>query len=189
MMLRTLTICLMAALLGACATLDPEQRLAECKATDWERFGVNDGRLGVPAGDRTETFRDCADVGHSVDLAAYQAGRDEGLKEYCTAENGYRLGYENRRYLRVCPANLEPDFVQGYRLGREERPAIALSPSVGVGIGSRSGVSVGIGVDLGLFNGFVYAPYRYGYSRYGYPRYAHRRSRCRWPSHYSRLMC
>ena len=150
MMKRTLSICLLATLLGACASLNPEQRLAECNATNWQQFGVNDGRLGVPATDRSEAFADCTEVGHNVDVAAYQAGRAEGLQVYCTVENGYQVGYEGRRYDNVCPPSSEADFLQGFNRGREERPAIALSPSIGIGIGSRSGVSVGVGI--GLFN-------------------------------------
>lgn len=167
MMIRTLVFCLMTAALGACATLSPEQRLAECQATNWQNFGVNDGRLGVPAGDRSETFADCAELGHSVDVAAYQAGRAEGLQVYCTVENGYQVGYEGRRYDNVCSPTSEPDFLQGYERGRKERPAVALSPSIGIGVGSGGGVRVGIGV--GIFN--YYAPYRYRGYRYGRKRF------------------
>ena len=171
-MIRMLSMFLLTAALGACATLSPEQRLAECQATNWQKFGVNDGRLGVPASDRTATFADCSEVGHSVDVVAYQAGRAEGLQVYCTVENGYQVGYEGRRYDNVCPPSSEPDFIQGYDRGRKERPAVAVVPSIGVGIGSRGGVRVGLGLGLGLFN--YYVPYHYGHKRYGfgyYPRY------------------
>ncbi|MEM7059023.1 MAG: DUF2799 domain-containing protein [Pseudomonadota bacterium] len=170
MMIRTLSICLLTVSLGACASLNSEQRLAECQATNWQNFGVNDGRLGVPATDRSEIFADCAELGHQVDIAAYQAGRTEGLQLYCTVENGYQVGYEGRRYDNVCPPSSEVDFLQGFNRGREERPAIALSPSIGIGIGSRSGVSIGLGV--GLFNYF--APYRFKSKRYGFGYYPRR---------------
>lgn len=175
MMIRTLSIFLLTAALSACATLSPEQRLAECNATNWQKFGVNDGRLGVPATDRSGTFSDCAEVGHTVDVAAYQAGRAEGLQVYCTVENGYQVGYEGRRYDNVCPPSSEIDFLQGYNRGREERPAVALSPSIGIGVGSGGGVRIGVGV--GLFN--YYPHYRFGSRRYRYgfgyyPRYRYR---------------
>ena len=167
MMIRILTISLLTATLGACATLNPEQRLAECQATNWQQFGVNDGRLGVPSSDRGSTFSDCAELGEPVDIVAYEAGRTEGLQAYCTVENGYTVGYEGRRYHKVCPPSIEPDFLQGYNRGRKERPAIALSPSIGVGVGSRGGVRIGVG--LGLFNYYGgYGRKRYGY---GHPRY------------------
>jgi hypothetical protein len=115
---------LLFAMLGAtaCTTLTPEQRSAACRATDWRSYGLNDGTLGVPITERTEKFADCAALGHPADIAAYQAARAEGLKAYCTVENGYDVGYAGRRYRNVCPPELEQSFRQGYDQGRKERP-------------------------------------------------------------------
>lgn len=167
MMIRILSICVLTAALSACASLNPEQRLAECKATNWQQYGVNDGRLGVPTSDRSGVFDDCAELGQPVDVVAYQAGRMEGLTAYCTLENGYTVGYEGRRYHKVCPPTLEPDFLQGFERGRKERPALAVSPSIGIGVGSGGGVRIGVGV--GLFN--YYRPHRRKRYGFGYPRY------------------
>lgn len=184
---RLILVLTVAASAAGCATLSPEQRLAECQNTDWQRFGLNDGRLGVPTSDRSDTFTDCAELGEPVNLAVYQAGRTEGLQSYCTAESGYQVGIEGRRYANVCPPSLEPDFLQGYERGRKERPALTLTPSIGIGIGSGGGVGVGIGI--GLFNSFL--GYRYGYP-YGYRYRSSRnlyRSKCRWWVPYRRLYC
>ena len=173
------------ALAGGCATMTVQERTALCANSDWHRFGVNDGRLGVPGSERADTIADCAELGHPVDIAAYQAGRAEGLKEYCTVEKGYEIGYSGRRYRDVCPPELEPDFLQGYAEGRDDRPGYALYPGVGIGIGSggvRTGVGVGIGVG-GFYNDRCYYRdpfpcswrrhrgwgYPFGYSRFGYP--------------------
>ena len=121
---------LVAAFLSACATLAPEQVAKECAATDWQRYGVNDGKLGLPANARSDRFSDCQTVGQPADLVAYQAGRSEGLLDYCTAERGYQIGYSGRRYQSVCPPTLEPDFLQGYERGREDRPAVVVYPSL-----------------------------------------------------------
>jgi hypothetical protein len=53
------------------------------------------------------------------DLDAYQAGRAEGLTEYCVADNGYRLGSAGRSFSPVCPSHLEADFRAAYDRGRE----------------------------------------------------------------------
>ena len=157
-MLRTpklITFGLLACLAAGCSTLSKEERTAACASTDWQRYGANDGRLGVPTADRVNDFEDCSDLGHPADLLAYQTGRSSGLQDYCTAENGYQVGYEGRRYRKVCPADLEPDFLQGYERGRQERPNYVISPGIGIGIGS-GGVRtrVGIGIGIGLFSGF-----------------------------------
>jgi len=166
---RHLALIAVAALMAGCATTTPEERAQACAATDWQRYGENDGRLGVPFGDREEVFQDCGALGHPPDLEAYRAGRMAGLAVYCTAVSGYEVGYSGRRYARVCPPETEPDFLQGYRRGRKERPALAISPSIGIGVGSGGGVGVGVGI--GLFN-----------SRYWH-------GRCRWPYTYRHPYC
>ena len=127
---------LAATLLAGCTTMTVEERANFCRSTDWQRYGLNDGKLGIALAARSETFEDCAEVGQPVNLAAYEIGRDQGLLEYCTAENGFRVGYEGRRYAKVCPPEVEPDFLQGYKKGSRERPALAVYPRIGIGIGS-----------------------------------------------------
>ena len=165
-MLSRLLVVLYALLLTACATVSPAERAKSCSTTDWTRYGINDGKLGVPASARNGLFENCAEVGQPVDLAAYQAGRDKGLNDYCTAENGYRVGYEGRRYAKVCPPTTEPDFLQGFRRGRRERPAYLLYPRIGIGIGSggvRTGVGIGVGTFWGNHPGPHTPPYWCGY--------------------------
>jgi hypothetical protein len=155
-MLAVLAAIGFAGLVAGCSTLSVEERTALCANSDWYRFGANDGRLGVPGPDRADTIADCAELGHPVDVAAYQRGRAEGLKEYCTVERGYAVGLSGRRYEHVCPPELEPDFLQGYAKGRDDRPGYAVYPSIGIGVGSGGwdGGGVGIGVGIGGYHGF-----------------------------------
>lgn len=153
-MLRTTTVItlgLLACHAAGCVSLTVTERTAACASTDWQRYGVNDGRLGVPTSDRADQFEDCAALGRPVDLAAYQRGRGDGLTEYCTAENGYEAGYEGRSYENVCPPASEQDFLQGFERGRKDRPAYVVSPRIGIGIGSGVRTRIGIGVGIGLF--------------------------------------
>lgn len=135
MVSRFLPAILLPAILAGCVSQTPEQRASACRNTDWQRFGVNDGKLGVPVSNRAILFDDCARVGQPADQEAYRAGRAEGLAQYCTVENGYRVGYEGRRYHRVCPPEIEPDFLQGFGRGRNEMPRYAVYPRFGIGIG------------------------------------------------------
>jgi hypothetical protein len=153
--LATLVAVTALAALSACTMVPAEERAAQCAQTDWTKFGVNDGTLGVPTSDRSDKFADCAEVGQPADLVAYQAGRTQGLQTYCTLENGYKVGLEGRRYDNVCPPSLAADFLQGYERGKKERPSYALSPSIGIGVGT-GGTRVGVGIGIGLFNGFYF---------------------------------
>ncbi len=121
--------------LAACTTLTAEQRTAACQATDWASYGDNDGRLGVATAEREKKFADCAELGYPADVAAYQAGRAEGLSTYCTVKSGYEVGYAGRRYRKVCPPELELGFLQGYAQGVAERPVVEVYPSFGFGYG------------------------------------------------------
>ena len=135
--------------LAGCATMSVEQRTAFCSNTDWHRYGLNDGTLGVRSSERADVIADCAEVGHPMDVNAYQAGRAEGLRTYCTVENGYEVGYSGKQYENVCPPGLATDFLQGYAQGRDDRPSYALYPGIGIGIGS-GGVSTGVGIGIGV---------------------------------------
>ena len=53
----------------------------------------------------------------------------ENLAQYCTAQNGYRLGSQSRAYFGVCPKESEGQFLQGLTRGRQVRPwAPAVEP-------------------------------------------------------------
>lgn len=101
--------------LSACATMDRD----ECLTVDWRTVGFEDGAAGY-SGDRIGQHRKaCAKHGVTPDLAAYQAGREDGLREYCVPANGFRLGSRGASYGGMCPADLEPAFADAYQSGRQ----------------------------------------------------------------------
>jgi len=102
-------------LLQGCATLDRD----ECKLADWRLIGYQDGVAGKSAARVGEYREDCAKHAVVPDLDAYRAGREEGLQQYCTASNGYRLGNAGRGFAAVCPTALEADFREAYNAGRK----------------------------------------------------------------------
>jgi len=90
----------------------------ECMATDWRTVGYEDGVSGY-SGDRVGKYRKaCGKHGITPDLGQYQAGREQGLKEFCRPMNGFRLGESGRGYYGVCPASLDGPFVEAYESGR-----------------------------------------------------------------------
>lgn len=101
-------------LVQGCATMSED----ECMTGDWHAIGFEDGARGYTA-DRIGQYRkDCADHGVRPDLAAYRQGREEGLRDFCTPQNGYNMGSSGRSYAGVCPSDLEYDFSAAYADGR-----------------------------------------------------------------------
>jgi hypothetical protein len=91
----------------------------ECQTTDWRTVGYEDGVSGY-SGDRIGHHRKaCGKYGIAPNLEQYQAGRDQGLREFCKPANGFRYGARGNGYNGVCPANLDRDFVAAYESGRQ----------------------------------------------------------------------
>ena len=101
-------------LLQGCATLDRE----ECQVADWRLIGYQDGVQGKPASTIGIYREDCARHAVVPDLDAWQAGRAQGLQEYCTAANAFRLGRSGHAYPVVCPEPADAAFTTAYDDGR-----------------------------------------------------------------------
>ncbi len=102
-----------------CATLNK----SECSTADWRTIGFEDGARGASASLIGKHREACAKHGIVVDLAAYRQGRDEGLRQYCRAQNGFRLGERGVAYNGMCPADLEPEFRSAYEAGKRVHDA------------------------------------------------------------------
>lgn len=100
-------------ILNGCASMSGD----ECAMSDWHTIGFEDGSRGYTA-DRLGNHRKaCAKHGVAPDFQAYQAGRDEGLQEFCQPSRGFNLGANGGHYNGVCDAHLEPRFLDAYRSG------------------------------------------------------------------------
>ena len=97
----------------------------ECALADWQTIGYEDGLRGFPA-ERIGAHRvACAKHQVTPNLAAYSAGRERGLREYCQPKNGFRAGLHGTGYANVCSGPNEPAFVDGYRYGKQIHDARA----------------------------------------------------------------
>lgn len=86
-------------------------------ATDWTAVGYEDGARGYTTERFSKHRQACAKHGITADFGAYQAGRDEGLVEYCQPGRGFDVGVSGGRYYGVCNVNLEQDFLDAYNAG------------------------------------------------------------------------
>jgi len=101
--------------LGGCATMSAD----ECVTSDWHAIGFEDGARGYTADQLGNRRKACAKHGVTPDFASYQAGREQGLRQYCQPSRGFSLGAGGSRYNGVCPGDMEGDFVDAYNQGHQ----------------------------------------------------------------------
>lgn len=89
---------LLALLSAGCATIPEDQ----CAGMDWYRLGVDDGRAGFPPARLARHREACAGVGVVPDVAAWEAGRAEGVVQYCELPNAITNGLARNAYAGVC---------------------------------------------------------------------------------------
>jgi len=91
----------------------------QCLNADWYAVGVEDGARGRPVERLGDHRRACAEYNIAPDPARYLAGRNEGLKSFCTYERGFSEGRGGNAYVAACPAPGASAFLAGYNRGRE----------------------------------------------------------------------
>jgi hypothetical protein len=101
--------------LSGCASMSKD----ECLAVDWRTVGYEDGVEGYPGDHIAQHRKACAKYGVRADLALYQEGRNQGLREFCQPINGYNIGARGGAYGGVCPSQLEPTFLRAYNAGHD----------------------------------------------------------------------
>jgi len=111
--MRICLLSLLALFAVGCASLNEQ----ECAVSDWNLIGYEDGAAGYPASRVGDHRRACAKHGVVPDMTSYREGRNEGLREYCVASNGFNVGAGGGHYRGVCPAELEADFVAAFNDG------------------------------------------------------------------------
>ncbi len=113
--LKAATLALVVPLLiSACATLDE----AECQTANWRDLGQRNGQEGRASSFVVEHEKACASHGIPVDSAAWRAGWEIGIRQYCRPLNGLLVGREGKSYAQSCPADVAPGFLHTYTIGR-----------------------------------------------------------------------
>lgn len=102
-------------LAAGCASLGKD----ECITADWYAIGLEDGARGRAVERLGDHRRACAKHNVAPNAERYVAGRNEGLKSFCTPERGYSEGRAGHAYAAGCPAPLAGNFLAAYQRGRE----------------------------------------------------------------------
>ncbi len=129
----TISITVLLVLGSGCASMSAE----ECAFSDWSAVGYADGARGYTSDRFSAHNKACAKHGVPADFAAYQEGREGGLREFCQPSRGYQLGENGGRYNGVCSADLEPGFLDAYRIGSHLHTLRSNVNSASSGIAAR----------------------------------------------------
>lgn len=114
-MLKTFGLFLLFTLIFAgCA----HQAHQPCQEKDWYEIGRQDGAVGVPETHYNQRTANCSNPTAQT-KSLYNQGRNAGLVSYCSPINAFELGKSDAKYHKVCPDNLEPDFLRSYHKGRK----------------------------------------------------------------------
>ncbi|MGB5409292.1 MAG: DUF2799 domain-containing protein [Thiogranum sp.] len=101
--------------LQGCGTLSRD----ECQSADWYTIGYQDGLQGRVSRPVAEHHEACARRDVAAQVVRYTEGRADGLKQFCSPRNGFRLGLEGVHYSGACPAGAEQEFLPAYAQGKE----------------------------------------------------------------------
>jgi hypothetical protein len=96
------------------------QQGAKQFCTPDENVGMADGMAGKPANDITSRATICAVGGMQLNLSAYNAGRQKGLKTFCTYQNGVNVARQGQSLPDVCAANSSNQFNAGWNSGKNQ---------------------------------------------------------------------
>ena len=92
--------------------------LEACMSRDWYDIGRRDADEGSLR--RSHDIASlCRQYGIGSDARGYNQGWLEGMRSYCTYENGRYLGQSNRNYSGICAGNAHRRFWQGYEQGHD----------------------------------------------------------------------
>jgi hypothetical protein len=91
---------------------------SQCIAGDWQTVGYRDGVNGYRSTELLEHQNACVKHGVIPDRASYMAGWQQGVREFCEANNGYDVGERGYVYNNVCPDDQREAFLAAYHDGR-----------------------------------------------------------------------
>jgi len=115
MKLRLVVLVMLAFGLSGCASLSKER----CLSNNWDDIGYRDGRQGYKPESLDAHTKSCAKHGVRPNRDQYTQGYKKGIATYCSTSNGRHVGERGGNYHYVCPPELEPEFLESYRYGRE----------------------------------------------------------------------
>jgi len=118
-MKKTILTLVAAMLLGGCASTNEEFVCAG--DTDWNQLGLTTASEGKTVRTFERYKATCGDKLPANAKDAYLDGYTVGIKEYCSYENGFKIGSLGLENPYICPFEIRKDFDKGFEIGMLDR--------------------------------------------------------------------
>jgi len=115
--INRLVLCALVVLGAGCAAT-PTVSENQCRAGDWQTIGYRDGVRGFDSSYLLRHQEACGEFAIVPERNLYLAGWQEGLLNYCTADNGFQQGLQGRSINGVCRAGLREPYASAHADGR-----------------------------------------------------------------------
>lgn len=89
----------------------------ECISADWRAVGYEQAIQGKDTRQFEHFRKDCAKHTVTANLDEFWQGHLEGLKHYCSFDNGLALGQQGKPYNTTCSSSKYSEFDEGHRAG------------------------------------------------------------------------
>lgn len=99
--------------LSGCATISEEA----CQSGSWQDIGFQDGEKGRSRSRLADISKTCAKYGVTPDRTAYIRGLEDGLRRYCTPDNGFTAGRNGNSPNYECEAGAYSDYLDAHADG------------------------------------------------------------------------
>lgn len=93
---------------------------SNCTGNNWASVGYDTAKKGKSIRSFDEYTKACGANLSAGAKDAYIDGYTKGIIEYCTYDNGYKIGSANATIPDVCPYELRAEFIKGYKQGNLE---------------------------------------------------------------------
>ena len=106
--------------LQGCGKVKQDNWADFCTNTIWEHHGEFDATNGYSF-KMIEVYKErCGNQFSQKEITFYQNGYIKGLVEYCTYDNGYKIGFAGKKLPELCPHELSDQFAKGFKIGQLE---------------------------------------------------------------------
>lgn len=91
-----------------------------CSDKDWGKVGYSTAMAGksIRSFDKITSKCNLKPEPEEKAKSLYLDGYTQAVIEFCTKQNGYNWGSENKKFPDVCPFEIRREFTVGYNLGR-----------------------------------------------------------------------